>query len=36
VAPSQTEQAMKLEVRAEASGGALVLQQLAATPLALR
>jgi len=25
-----------LEVRAEASGGALVLQQLAATPLALR
>ena len=36
VAPSQTETAMKLEVRAEASGGALVLQQLAATPLALR
>jgi YVTN family beta-propeller protein len=36
VAPSQTGQAMKLEVRAEASGGALVLQQLAATPLALR
>jgi YVTN family beta-propeller protein len=36
VAPSQTEQAMKLEVRAEASGGALVLQQLAATRLALR
>ena len=35
VAPSQTEQAMKLEVRAEASG-ALVLQQLAVAPLALR
>jgi hypothetical protein len=36
VAPSHTEQAMKLEVRAEERGGALVLQQPAATPLPLR
>jgi YVTN family beta-propeller protein len=36
VAPSHTEQAMKLEVRDEERGGALVLQQPAATPLPLR
>jgi len=36
VAPSQTEQAMKLEVRAESSGGGLVLQQLSTKPQALR
>jgi YVTN family beta-propeller protein len=36
VAPSHTEQAMKLEVRAEEKGDALVLQQPAATPLTLQ
>jgi YVTN family beta-propeller protein len=36
VAPSHTEQAMKLEVRAEERGDALVLQQPAATPLTLQ
>jgi YVTN family beta-propeller protein len=36
VARSQIEQAMKLEVRTEKDGGAIVLQRLAATPHALR
>jgi hypothetical protein len=36
VAPSQTEQAMKLEVTDESSGGGLVLQQLSTKPHALR
>jgi hypothetical protein len=36
VAPSHTEQAMKLGVRAEERGDALVLQQPAATPLTLQ
>jgi YVTN family beta-propeller protein len=36
VGPSQAGRAMQLEVRAEDRGGAPVLQQLAATPVALR